>query len=208
MLITNGAEIGSYTVILPHSYNNQNKTDTSLSKNFHLSLICLIHNPDNGGDLRRHLEKLVEAEKVQDFIKKNHFGQEAISKPSESWEFYREAIGIASVLVHALDLQSFILRARVLTLYRQALKIAQRAPPHARDSCSSLCELYIDGTMTVKPGTQTVSIVGSNRFGLYGSEFGWGKPVGCETVFIDCDEAFSMSERRDEPGVVEIEAFV
>ncbi|CAN6858092.1 unnamed protein product [Brassica oleracea] len=67
MLIANGAEIGSYTVILPHSYINQNKTDTSL---------------DNGGDLRRHLEKLVEAEKVQDFIKKNHFGQEAISEPS------------------------------------------------------------------------------------------------------------------------------
>lgn len=44
----------------------------------------------------------------------------------------------ASVLVHALDLQSFILRARVLTLYRQALKIAQRAPPHARDSCSCI----------------------------------------------------------------------
>lgn len=54
----------------------------------------------------------------------------------------------------------------------------------------------------MKPGTQTVSIVRSNRFGLYGSDFGWGKPVGCETVFIDRDEAFSMSGRRDEPGVV------
>uniref|UniRef100_A0A1J3FY11 LYR motif-containing protein 2 n=1 Tax=Noccaea caerulescens TaxID=107243 RepID=A0A1J3FY11_NOCCA len=35
-------------------------------------------------------------------------------------------------MVHALDLQSFILRARVLKLYRQALKIAQRAPPDVR----------------------------------------------------------------------------
>ncbi|KAG2283834.1 hypothetical protein Bca52824_055054 [Brassica carinata] len=35
-------------------------------------------------------------------------------------------------MVNALDLQSFILRARVLKLYRQALKIAHRAPPQAR----------------------------------------------------------------------------
>ncbi|CAF1920532.1 unnamed protein product [Brassica oleracea var. botrytis] len=68
----------------------------------------------------------------------------------------------------------------------------------------ALCELYIDGTMRVEPGTQTVSIVGSNRFGLYQSDFGWGKPVSCETVSIDRNEAFSMSERRDESGGVEI----
>ncbi|KAF8094841.1 hypothetical protein N665_0351s0010 [Sinapis alba] len=71
-------------------------------------------------------------------------------------------------------------------------------------SVEALCELYIDGTMSVKPGTQTVSIVGSNRFGLYESDFGWGKPVSCETVSIDRNEAFSMSERRDEAGGVEI----
>ncbi|KAL9252266.1 hypothetical protein AKJ16_DCAP21883 [Drosera capensis] len=33
----------------------------------------------------------------------------------------------------AFDLQSFILRARVLKLYRQALRICRRAPSHARD---------------------------------------------------------------------------
>ena len=31
-----------------------------------------------------------------------------------------------------LDLQDFILRARVLKLYRQALRTAQRAPGHTR----------------------------------------------------------------------------
>ncbi|CAH8390591.1 unnamed protein product [Eruca vesicaria subsp. sativa] len=40
--------------------------------------------------------------------------------------------GGSSVMVTALDLQSFILRARVLKLYRQGLKIAHRAPPHSR----------------------------------------------------------------------------
>ncbi|CAN7023674.1 hypothetical protein Bca4012_040958 [Brassica carinata] len=65
-----------YTAIFPQSYSHQNKSDTSLG---------------NGGDLRLHLEKLVEAENVQDFIKKNPFGQEAITEASETWEFYREA---------------------------------------------------------------------------------------------------------------------
>ncbi|GKU90165.1 hypothetical protein SLE2022_217680 [Rubroshorea leprosula] len=33
----------------------------------------------------------------------------------------------------SLDLQDFLLRARVLKLYRQALRIARRAPDHSRD---------------------------------------------------------------------------
>ncbi|XP_010496711.1 PREDICTED: uncharacterized protein LOC104773758 [Camelina sativa] len=71
-----------YTAIFPHSYNHQNKTDTSLG---------------NGGDLRLHLQRLVEAENVQDFIKNNPFGQEAITEATESWEFYREAIRMLHV---------------------------------------------------------------------------------------------------------------
>ena len=54
-----------------------------------INLLC--GNSGNGGDLRLHLEKLVEAENVQDFIKKNPFGQEANTEASETWEFYREA---------------------------------------------------------------------------------------------------------------------
>ncbi|CAH2044922.1 unnamed protein product [Thlaspi arvense] len=74
----------------------------------------------------------------------------------------------------------------------------------ASQDIETVCELYIDGTKSVKPGTQTGSIAGSNRFGLYTSDFGWGKPVNSEIVSIDRNEAFSMSERRDEPGGVEI----
>ncbi|XP_023524988.1 uncharacterized protein LOC111788747 [Cucurbita pepo subsp. pepo] len=36
-------------------------------------------------------------------------------------------------MVLPLDLQEFILRARVLKLYRQALRTAQKAPVHARE---------------------------------------------------------------------------
>lgn len=35
-------------------------------------------------------------------------------------------------MVLALDLQEFILRARVLKLYRQALRTTRKAPVHAR----------------------------------------------------------------------------
>ncbi|XP_026446042.1 uncharacterized protein LOC113346751 isoform X2 [Papaver somniferum] len=35
-------------------------------------------------------------------------------------------------MVLSFDLQSFILRARVLKLYRQSLRVARRAPSHAR----------------------------------------------------------------------------
>ncbi|CAH8267186.1 unnamed protein product [Arabidopsis lyrata] len=56
----------------------------------------------------------------------------------------------------------------------------------------TICERYIDGTKSVKPGTQSGSIAGSNHFGLYGSDFGWGKPCNSEIVSIDRNEAFSM----------------
>ncbi|KAI3724530.1 hypothetical protein L2E82_36311 [Cichorium intybus] len=35
-------------------------------------------------------------------------------------------------MVVSFDLQTFILRARVLKLYRQALRVAKRAPPHTK----------------------------------------------------------------------------
>ena len=59
----------------------------------------------------------------------------------------------------------------------------------------------MDGKKRVKPGTQLGTIAGSNRFGLYGSDFGWGKPVNTEFVSIDRNEAFSMSERDMSGGV-------
>ncbi|KAI6690824.1 hypothetical protein NL676_027652 [Syzygium grande] len=37
-----------------------------------------------------------------------------------------------SVMVHSFSLRDFLLRARVLKLYRQALRIARRAPDHAQ----------------------------------------------------------------------------
>ncbi|ESQ46084.1 hypothetical protein EUTSA_v10000636mg [Eutrema salsugineum] len=56
----------------------------------------------------------------------------------------------------------------------------------------------------MKLGTQELSITGSNQFGIYGSDFGWGRPVNTEIMSLYNNYQFSMSERRDEPGGVEI----
>ncbi|KAE8709987.1 Phenolic glucoside malonyltransferase 1 [Hibiscus syriacus] len=51
---------------------------------------------------------------------------------------------------------------------------------------------------------QIISVAGSPRFGVYGSDLGWGKPKKVVIVSIDKSEAFSMAESRDGGGGVEI----
>uniref|UniRef100_A0A1J3E1A3 BAHD acyltransferase n=1 Tax=Noccaea caerulescens TaxID=107243 RepID=A0A1J3E1A3_NOCCA len=69
----------------------------------------------------------------------------------------------------------------------------------------SIWELYEQGLKFMELGTQKkLSVAGSNKFGIYGSDFGWGKPVSTENISISHNVLFSMSERRDEAGGVEI----
>ncbi|KAK8607154.1 hypothetical protein V6N13_052898 [Hibiscus sabdariffa] len=51
---------------------------------------------------------------------------------------------------------------------------------------------------------QIISVAGSPIFGVYGSDFGWGKPQKVEIVSIEEYEAFSMAESRDGSGGVEV----
>ncbi|PKA59609.1 hypothetical protein AXF42_Ash018076 [Apostasia shenzhenica] len=44
----------------------------------------------------------------------------------------------------ALDLRAFVMRARVIKLYRQALRLACRAPPHARDELKGTIRFEIE----------------------------------------------------------------
>ncbi|KAJ4902384.1 Phenolic glucoside malonyltransferase 1 [Raphanus sativus] len=57
---------------------------------------------------------------------------------------------------------------------------------------------------SLKPGAQLVSASGSTRFGVYGLDFGWGKPVRVAIVSIDQGEGVSMAEGRDGTGGAEI----
>ncbi|CAE5965679.1 unnamed protein product [Arabidopsis arenosa] len=44
------------------------------------------------GELRKYLERLADAEKVQKFVAENPFGQTAITETHESWEFYSKVV--------------------------------------------------------------------------------------------------------------------
>lgn len=50
-------------------------------------------------------------------------------------------------MVRYLDLQSFIVRARVLKLYRQALRTARRAPTNARGQSATYVLLFLLSTL-------------------------------------------------------------
>uniref|UniRef100_A0A803M0Q5 Mitochondrial import inner membrane translocase subunit TIM50 n=1 Tax=Chenopodium quinoa TaxID=63459 RepID=A0A803M0Q5_CHEQI len=66
------------TAIFPRPYSYKNAGDYSLGP---------------GGDLRKYLERLAEAENVQKFIQENPFGQRPISIASRSWNFYSKIVG-------------------------------------------------------------------------------------------------------------------
>nr|UPO38433.1 BAHD-type malonyltransferase [Erysimum crepidifolium] len=54
------------------------------------------------------------------------------------------------------------------------------------------------------PGSQLLSVAGSTRFGVYGLDFGWGRPEKVVVVSIDQGEAISIAESRDGNGGVEV----
>ncbi|KAF3579399.1 hypothetical protein DY000_02034412 [Brassica cretica] len=68
----------------------------------------------------------------------------------------------------------------------------------------SIWELYEEGLKKIEPGMQKLSVGGSTRFGIYGTDFGWGRPVHTVNVSNSGNLLYSMSESRDETGGVEI----
>ncbi|CAN6830900.1 unnamed protein product [Brassica oleracea] len=57
---------------------------------------------------------------------------------------------------------------------------------------------------SLPPGAQLISASGSTRFGVYGLDFGWGKPERVAIVSIDQGEVISMADGRDGIGGVEL----
>ena len=55
-----------------------------------------------------------------------------------------------------------------------------------------------------KKGGHVIGVAGSPRFGVYGVDFGWGKPRKVEIVSADRTGAISMVESRDGSGGIEI----
>ncbi|CAH8335845.1 unnamed protein product [Eruca vesicaria subsp. sativa] len=68
----------------------------------------------------------------------------------------------------------------------------------------SVWELYEEGLKAMELGVRRLVVGGSNKFGIYGSDFGWGRPVNTENISLARSILFTMSETRDETGGVEI----
>ncbi|ESQ46662.1 hypothetical protein EUTSA_v10000474mg [Eutrema salsugineum] len=68
----------------------------------------------------------------------------------------------------------------------------------------SIWELYEEGFKKIERGTQKLIVAGSNKFKVYGTDFGWGRPVSTENISNSVNVLFSLSERRDETGGAEI----
>ncbi|KAI4352457.1 hypothetical protein L6164_006707 [Bauhinia variegata] len=67
----------------------------------------------------------------------------------------------------------------------------------------------IDGLFTkwdslISEGVQAIGVAGSTRFGVYGTDFGWGRPVKVEITSIDRGLTMAFAESRDGNGGIEI----
>ncbi|OIW05417.1 hypothetical protein TanjilG_23243 [Lupinus angustifolius] len=56
----------------------------------------------------------------------------------------------------------------------------------------------------LREGVELMSIAGSTRFGVYGIDFGLGKPNKVEITSVDRSLTFGISDSRDEKGGVEV----
>ncbi|KAJ1435336.1 Transferase [Sesbania bispinosa] len=57
--------------------------------------------------------------------------------------------------------------------------------------------------MTIE-GIKGMGVAGSTRFGVYGTDFGWGRPSKVEIVSVDRGLTIGMTERKDGKGGVEV----
>lgn len=55
-----------------------------------------------------------------------------------------------------------------------------------------------------REGVEILGIAGSNRFGVYGIDFGWGKPSKVEISSVDRALTIGLAESRDGSGGVEV----
>ncbi|PQQ13384.1 phenolic glucoside malonyltransferase 1-like [Prunus yedoensis var. nudiflora] len=49
-----------------------------------------------------------------------------------------------------------------------------------------------------------LTLAGSHRFGVYETDFGWGRPKKVEIVSIDRTRAISFSDPKTDAGVVDV----
>ncbi|CAL2250038.1 unnamed protein product [Prunus armeniaca] len=65
-------------------------------------------------------------------------------------------------------------------------------------------ENWVSRLFAVRSEGRLLSIAGSNRFGNYDTDFGWGRPKKFEIVSIDRTRAISLSDSKTGAGAIEV----
>ncbi|VVA32537.1 PREDICTED: phenolic glucoside malonyltransferase [Prunus dulcis] len=65
-------------------------------------------------------------------------------------------------------------------------------------------ENWVSRLFGVRSDERILSIAGSNRFGNYDTDFGWGRPKKFEIVSIDRTRAISLSDSKTGAGAIEV----
>ncbi|CAJ1833471.1 unnamed protein product [Sphenostylis stenocarpa] len=56
----------------------------------------------------------------------------------------------------------------------------------------------------LREGVKGISVAGSNRFGVYETDFGWGRPAKVDITSVDRGLNIGWAESKDEKGGVEV----
>ncbi|XP_057436112.1 phenolic glucoside malonyltransferase 1-like [Lotus japonicus] len=75
---------------------------------------------------------------------------------------------------------------------------------HHRGPLDGVETLMVRFMSFVSEGVVSIGVAGSNRFGVYGTDFGWGRPKKVEITSIDRNLTIGMAESKDGKGGVEV----
>ncbi|CAJ1833517.1 unnamed protein product [Sphenostylis stenocarpa] len=118
-------------------------------------------------------------------IPENYFGNcvSGLLVDAKPWEYTEE--------------EGFVIIAK--SIYSKIKQMLEEGVFHGADGLASR---YVN---LAKEGVEIMGIAGSNRFGVYGNDFGWGKPSKVEIASIDRALTIGLAENREVKGGVEVE---
>ncbi|CAK8540742.1 unnamed protein product [Lathyrus sativus] len=65
-------------------------------------------------------------------------------------------------------------------------------------------DMFAKYTCLASEGVEIIGVAGSNRFGVYETDFGWGRPEKVEIVSIDRGLTIGLAESKDGNGGIEV----
>lgn len=107
------------------------------------------------------------------------------------------------VVSHIADTQQddFIKEGVVIVAKRIWSKIKMLDNRGALDGVNTMLTRFM---VMVSEGIKVMAVAGSNRFGIYETDFGWGKPAKVEITSIDRGLNIGLAESKDGTGGVEL----